>query len=247
MARMYDYLLGGKDNTLIDRACADEVLRRVPLARETAWANRRFLGRAIRFLAGERDVRQFIDIGAGLPCRENVHETAQRARPDARVVYADNDPVVLAHARALLARDARTRAVAGDIRKPGDLLADRQVREVIDLSAPVAVLLAATLHHVPDSAEPHQAVADLMAALPPGSCLVLSHARRHPSLLPVERIYERASAPAVLRGDAEIAAFFHGLTLAEPGLVGVRRWRPDDLILPCDPDVPMLGGVGLKT
>src|SRR5262245_36982696 len=121
---MYDYFLGGKDNTIVDRACADEVLRRVPLTRETAWANRRFLGRAIRYLAGERDIRQFIDIGAGLPARDNVHEIAQRARPDARVVYADNDPVVLAHARALLARDPHTRAVAADLRKPGDLLAD---------------------------------------------------------------------------------------------------------------------------
>ncbi|WP_246238401.1 SAM-dependent methyltransferase [Acrocarpospora corrugata] len=244
---MHDYYLGGKDNTLIDRACADEVLRRVPLTRETAWANRRFAARAIAFLAGERGIRQFLDVGVGLPSRDNTHEMARRAGPDARVIYADNDPVVLAHARALLARDPRTRAIAGDIRKPGDLLADEQVRDLFDLSQPVAVLLTSLLHHLPDSAEPHQAVAALMAGLPPGSCLVISHARREPSLLPLEFIYERASAPAVPRSPAAIAEFFAGLTLAEPGLVGVRRWRPDELTLPCDPDVPMLGAVGVKT
>ena len=120
VARMYDYLLGGKDNTLIDRACADEVLRQVPPVREIAWANRRFLGRTVRFLAGERRIRQFIDIGAGLPGQENVHEIAQQADPESRVVYVDHDPIVLAHARALLARDSRTVILGAMPRVPSE-------------------------------------------------------------------------------------------------------------------------------
>ncbi|GIH27348.1 hypothetical protein Aph01nite_56580 [Acrocarpospora phusangensis] len=246
VARMYDYYLGGKDNTLADRECAEEVIRKVPQTRDIAWANRRFLGRAVRHLAGERGVDQFIDIGAGLPTRENVHQVAQRANADARVVYVDNDPVVLVHARALLARDAQTLAIPGDARRPLDILADAELRALLDLTRPVAVLLVAVLHFVTDEEDPYGAVRSLMAALPSGSCLVVSHVERVRSLEAAAKEYARASSPAVLRSAAEVAAFFEGLTLIEPGLVRLKHWRPDDLVFRFDPDVPIFGAIGVK-
>jgi hypothetical protein len=246
VARMYDFYLGGKDNTRADQECAEEVMRLVPQTREIAWANRRFLGRAVRFLAGERGFDQFIDIGAGLPTRENVHEVAQRANPGARVVYADHDPVVVSHAQALLATDAQTRAITGDARDPDGILANDEVRKLLDLRRPVAVLLVAVLHFIPDYEEPYRAVGELMMALPSGSALVVSHVQRDPALESGAAMYERASSPAVLRTHAEIAEFFDGLALVDPGVVRVNQWRPDDLVLRSDPDVPFLGGVGVK-
>ncbi|WP_246265353.1 SAM-dependent methyltransferase [Acrocarpospora pleiomorpha] len=246
VARMYDYYLGGKDNTLADRECAEEVIREIPQTRDIAWANRRFLGRAVRFLAEEQGIDQFIDIGAGLPTRENVHQVAQRANPDARVVYVDNDPVVLVHARALLARDPQTVAISGDARRPLEILADAELRGLLDLSRPVGVLMVAVLHFVTDAEDPYGAVASLMSHLVPGSCLVVSHVERTKRLEAATRAYARASSPAVLRSDAEVAAFFEGLTMIEPGLVRLKNWRPDDLVLRFDPDVPIFGAVGVK-
>ncbi|MEO3853523.1 SAM-dependent methyltransferase [Acrocarpospora sp. B8E8] len=246
VARMYDYYLGGKDNFATDRECADEVIRRVPQAREIAWANRRFLGRAVRFLADELGIDQFVDVGAGLPTRENVHQVAQRVNPDARVVYVDNDPVVQAHAQALLATDDQTRAITGDVRDPRGILADERLRGLLDLERPVGLLLVAVLHFITPEENPYESVTELLAALPRGSALVISHVERDESLAGAVTAYRRASSPAVLRSVAEVARFFGGLDVVEPGVVRVRDWRPDDLVLRFDPDVPILGAVGVK-
>ncbi|WP_214107072.1 SAM-dependent methyltransferase [Acrocarpospora catenulata] len=246
VARMYDYYLGGKDNTLADRECAEEVIRRVPQTRDIAWANRRFLGRAVRHAATELGIAQFIDIGAGLPTRENVHQVAQRANPESRVVYVDNDPVVLVHARALLARDPQTKAIAGDVRDPLAVLDDQELRTHLDLTRPVAVLLVAVLHFVTDEEEPYEAVRKLMDSLVPGSCLVLSHVEAVAQLDAAVKAYERASSPAVLRSEEEVTAFFDGLRLVPPGVVRLKEWRPDNNVFRFDPDVPIFGGVGVK-
>lgn len=246
VARMYDYYLGGKDNYAIDRQCAQRVISTVPLAREIARANRAFLGRAMRFLAGEAGIGQFIDIGAGLPTQDNVHQVAQRANPASRVVYVDNDPVVLVHARALLARDAQTRAILRDVRRPGEILADRDLVHLLDLSRPVAVLLVAVLHFIPDEHNAYAAVRTLVDAMAPGSYLVVSHVEWCPELEAAARHYGQANAPVVLRSVDEIARFFDGLDLISPGLVNVQRWRPDDQTLCLDGDVPCYGGIGVK-
>ncbi|MEW9527373.1 SAM-dependent methyltransferase [Microbispora sp. NPDC049125] len=246
VARMYDYYLGGKDNYAVDRERADEVISRVPLTREIARANRAFLGRAVRFLAAEAGICQFLDIGAGLPTQDNVHEVAQRANPASRVVYVDNDPMVLVHARALLAQDAQTRVIAGDVRNPDDILTHPEMRGLLDLSQPVAVLLVAVLHFIPDDHGAFPAVRTLVDALPAGSYLVLSHVEHRPELEHGARQYRQANAPAVLRPVDEIARFFDGVELVPPGLINVRRWRPDDHVHAWDRDVPFYGGVGVK-
>ncbi|MBO3751656.1 SAM-dependent methyltransferase [Streptosporangiaceae bacterium NEAU-GS5] len=246
---MYDYYLSGKDNYAADRAAAEEVIARFPLTREIARANRAFLGRAVRFLAAEAGIGQFIDLGAGLPTQDNVHQVAQRANPDARVVYVDCDPVVLVHARAILARDGQTEAIPGDVRVPAEILGDCDLHALLDLSRPVALLLVAVLHFIPDEEGPHAAVKTLMEALVPGSYLVVSHVEYRPELVEAAGVYKRANAPVVLRTPEEIGTFFEGLTLVEPGLVNVRSWRPDLQVLDrrFDPDVPFYGGVAIKS
>ncbi|MDQ1250657.1 MAG: hypothetical protein QG597_5036, partial [Actinomycetota bacterium] len=174
-ARMYDYWLGGKDNFAADRVAGDAVTRVAPFVRDAARGNRAFLARAVTFLAA-RGVDQFLDIGAGLPAAGNVHEVAQRVNPAVRVVYVDNDPVVLCHAQAILATDDRTIAVGGDLRDPGEILTCPQVRAHLDFTRPIAVLLVAVLHFVPDDEDPRGILASLHDALPRGSYLVLSHA-----------------------------------------------------------------------
>lgn len=210
-----------------------------------ARANRAFLGRAVRFVAGELGIGQFLDIGAGLPTRDNVHQVAQRTNPAARVVYVDRDPLVLVHARAILARDVQTRVIVGDVRRPGaildDLASDPEVGGLLDLSRPVAVL-----HFIPDEDGAYEAVRALVEAMAPGSCLVLSHIEHRREFEDAATQYERANAPAVLRSVKEIARFFDGLELVAPGLVNVRRWRPDDRVLDLDRDVPFYGAVGVK-
>ncbi|MEU8059263.1 SAM-dependent methyltransferase [Microbispora bryophytorum] len=246
VARMYDYYLGGKDNYAADRACAREVIRQAPITRELARANRAFLRRAVRYLAEEAGVSQFLDVGAGLPTQDNVHQVARRVDPSARVVYVDNDPMVLVHARALLAVDAQTRVIQGDVRKPDDILANWDLRGLLDLSRPVGVLLVAVLHFIPDDEHPYEAVRTLLDAMPPGSYLVISHVEHLPHLEAAAAPYERANVPVVLRTFEEIGAFFTGLTVLRPGLVNVRRWRPDDQVLDSDRDVPCFGGVAVK-
>ena len=238
-ARIYDYLLGGKDNFPADREVAEQILAIAPVAGEVAEDNRVFLRRAVEVLIAEAGVRQFIDLGSGLPTQGNVHEIAQAAAPEARVVYVDNDPMVVAHSRALLAGD-NTVAIEGDIRQPDTVLEHPDVRELIDFGQPVALLLLAILHFIPDDEDPFGIVARYVDALPAGSHLAISHGTRdipeRPDLSPeemadmgakVEQLYQLTTASLVTRTRAEVERFFDGLELLEPGVVEIQRWRPD--------------------
>ncbi|MGW0808725.1 SAM-dependent methyltransferase [Nonomuraea sp. NPDC002799] len=252
VARMYDYYLGGKDHFPADREAAEKIIAIVPEVRETARDNRAFIGKAVRLMVGQ-GIRQFLDLGAGLPTRENVHEVAQRAAPGTRVVYVDNDPIVLAHARALLAGDIGTVAVWGDVTDPEAILGDPGVLAHVDFSRPVGVLISAVLHFVPD----HRRVSDIVTALrrplAPGSHLLISHFYApdvaDPKVRAGQQVY-KTTRPAALtaRSLPQIASYFDGLTLLEPGLVPVRTWRPEsepDRLLEADLTVPgLVGAVG---
>ncbi|MFC4592417.1 SAM-dependent methyltransferase [Sphaerisporangium corydalis] len=246
VARMYDYFLGGKDNFAIDRERAEEVIRSAPHVPLMARANRAFLGRAVRFLAGERGIRQFLDIGTGLPTQENVHQVAQGIDPRARVVYVDNDPIVLGHASALLTGNPNTHVMAGDLRRPWKIVSDPHVRGVLDFAQPMAVLLCAVLHFIGDEDDPYELVSRLVGAMCPGSYLVVSHAENHRELSEVAGSYEGASASVVLRSWVEIAGFFDGLELVSPGVVYLPLWRPDGPVFFEDNRVRAYGGIGRK-
>lgn len=230
VARMYDYFLGGSHNFAADRAAAERVLEIFPETGMAAQTNRHFLRRAVRYAAAQ-GVRQFLDIGAGLPTQGTVHEVVRTVAPDARVVYVDYDEVAVTYARELLTDVPGTAVVQGDLRRPDDLLAHPDVRGTLDLDRPVAVLLLAVLHFVSDADDPWAAVARLRDATVPGSHLVLSHLTLDgipPEL--AERgqsIYRNSSAPLVPRTHAETMRFFTGYDLVEPGLVETTRWRPD--------------------
>jgi len=230
-ARMYDAYLGGRDNYPVDREAVREILRLYPETRQVALANRAFLQRAVRFLAAEAGIRQFLDIGTGIPSAGNVHEVAGQVAPDARVVYVDNDPIVHVHASALLTGTASTGIVLADLRDPGAILAHPGLRAMIDLSRPVALLLLAILHFVTEEEDPAQIVATLLDALPAGSYLALSHATAdfHPpgAAAQATAVYKNATAPFVPRPFKQVAAFLDGLELVEPGLVQAPLWRPD--------------------
>jgi S-adenosyl methyltransferase len=229
-ARVYDYWLGGKDNFAADRAAAEQAIRDCPEIVPTARANRSFLACVVRYLAADAGIRQFLDIGTGIPTENNTHEVAQAAAPDSRVVYVDNDPLVLVHARALLAShpDGATAYEEADLRDPERIL--DIATGLLDFRHPVAVLLLAILHHVDDEDEPHQIVATLMNAVPSGSYLVISH--------PASDIGSEAAAKMAqglnkimaekitARDRATVARFFDGLELVAPGLVRVSDWRP---------------------
>jgi O-methyltransferase involved in polyketide biosynthesis len=228
-ARMYDYWLGGHDNFAADRVAALKLTERVPQVPEMARANRAFLGRAVRFLAGEAGIRQFLDLGTGLPTRGNVHEVAQAVAPDARVVYVDNDPMVLAHARALKT-GAGTAVIHADLRDADAILGHPETQRLIDFSQPVAILLVAVLHFVGDP-DAHQAVARYVSAAGPGSYLVLGHGSTDtdPAISAASTsVYAGTANPGTPRSRRDILAFFDGLDLLEPGLVPVRLWRPDE-------------------
>ncbi|MGH3318571.1 MAG: SAM-dependent methyltransferase [Streptosporangiaceae bacterium] len=229
VARMYDYYLGGKDNFAADRETAAKMLETVPEARVVARENRAFLGRAVRFLAGEAGIRQFVDIGTGLPTQENTHEVAQAARPDSRVVYVDNDGVVLIHARALLATDSQTVVVEGDMRDPAEILAEPGLRAHIDLDQPVAVLLVSVLHFVPDDADAARIIATIRDAIAPGSYLVLSHGTTfvEEKAGGLTQVYDRATSSITLRSRDQLLRLFDGFELVDPGLVVLQDWRPD--------------------
>jgi SAM-dependent methyltransferase len=233
VARIYDYLLGGKDNFDADRAAAEKILAVIPGGSGSARMNRAFLGRAVRFLAGERGIRQFLDIGSGLPTVSNVHEIAQAADPHARVVYVDNDQVVVLHAHAILEDRANgVAAVRGDLRDPVGILASAPVRELIDFSQPVAVLLFAILHFVPDADDPGALLAKFTDVLAPGSAVALSHVTDDNFDEEAGRagreIYQSASAPIVPRSRAQIEGFFDGLDLLPPGVVAISHWPEPD-------------------
>jgi hypothetical protein len=228
-ARIYDYLLGGKDNFPTDRAAAEELLALVPEARAGARENRAFLGRVVRYLAREAGIRQFLDVGTGMPTQGNVHEVAHAMAPDARVLYVDNDPVVHVHADALLAAPT-TAAVLADLREPERIVSHPKTRKLLDFTRPVAVLLVAVLHFLEDADHPAEVVACLRDAVPPGSYLVVSHATgdfRPGIAQKVTEVYDKASAPLVLRSRDQVAALFHGFELLPPGLVQPAAWWPD--------------------
>jgi SAM-dependent methyltransferase len=243
---MYDYMLGGHNNRPADREVVDALLAVAPATKATVIENRRFLGRAVKFLA-EQGVRQFLDIGAGLPTQDNVHQIAQRAAPDARVVYVDNDPEVVVYGRELLSGDSSVAIAEGDIRRPADILGLAEVRGLLDLSQPVALMMFAVLYFIADDEEPWRMVARLRDALAPGSYLALSHATADD--LPAEqvaagvKVYNRASG-VTLRTWSQIERFTEGFDLFEPGLVLASAWRPDGP-LPAPDEVPaMYGAVG---
>jgi hypothetical protein len=252
-ARMYDHFLGGKNHFAADREMAEKVLASTPMARTSARENRAFLGRAVRFLAAEAGIRQFLDIGTGLPTANNVHEVAQAAAPASRVVYADNDPMVLAHARALLTSspEGRTAYIQADLRDPGSILASPVLREVLDLGQPVALMLIAVLHFIPDEDEPGKVIAALMDALPSGSYLAASHTtaehdrERWASL---EEAYRSGGIRGQLPDSGEFARLaFTGLQLVPPGVTLVSEWRSEgDGPPPTPAEVSIYGGVARK-
>jgi S-adenosyl methyltransferase len=229
VARIYDFLLGGKDNYAADRAAALKLIQAVPDAARAAKDNRAFLSRAVKYLTAERGISQIIDIGTGLPTRGAVHEIAQASNPATRVVYADNDPVVVAHSRMLISGARNVAAVNGDVRHPGHLLTQRDVQSLIDFDLPTAVLLVAVLHFVPDDEDPWTAVKTVMDSLAPGSFLVVSHVTSDQmpddAAQRASEIYTTALVRGQARSRADIQRFFGNLEMAEPGLVDVAEWR----------------------
>jgi hypothetical protein len=240
-ARIYDFLLGGKDNFAADREAAAQAIEAFPGL--VAWArhNRAFLARAVRYLVTEAGVRQFLDVGTGLPTADNTHEVAQRIAPESRVVYVDNDPVVLVHAQALLhsTPEGVTAYISADLRDPETIL--EQAAATLDFSQPVALMLLAILHVIPDSDDPWGVVGRLVAGLPSGSYLVMSHPARdiHPeAVAEMTKRFNQRMGGVMSSGRTydEVARFFAGLELAEPGIVSTSRWRPDPGIeQPADP------------
>ena len=232
-ARVYDYWLGGKDNYAADRVLGDAIIAAMPSTRPAARANRAFLGRAVRYLAAEAGIRQFLDIGTGIPAAGNTHEVAQDAAPESRIVYVDNDPIVMAHARALMTSHAAgaTAFIQADLREPGRILADPELRATLDLGKPVALMLVAVLHFLTEAENPRGIVTELVSALPSGSYLAISHLTADfdpDSAAVAQAAGQRSGVTYVPRGNAEIAAFFTGLGLVDPGVVPLLAWRPDD-------------------
>lgn len=228
VARIYDYQLGGKDNYAVDRAMAQKVTEQFPLAPQLARANREFLQQMVQYLA-EEGIRQFIDVGSGLPTQRNVHEVAREVSPDCRVVYVDNDPVVVRHAQALLPGErGRTAVLEADLCDPDAILNHPSTQELLDFSQPVAVLMFAVLHFVPDEADPHAAIARFREVMAPGSYLVITHAGG--DSVPgkaqiISRNYKQASAALTYRTSTEVRALFDGLEILEPGIVPFGQWR----------------------
>ncbi|MFF8726543.1 SAM-dependent methyltransferase [Streptomyces sp. NPDC015171] len=232
VSRIYDYYLGGSYNFEVDREAARKAMEFMPGLPKIMQANRAFMRRAVRFAAGE-GITQFLDIGSGIPTFGSVHETAASAAPGARVVYVDHDPVAVAHSEAVLAGTADTDVIAADLRKPQEILASPRLERLIDLNRPVALLLVAILHFVEDADDPYGAVAELSKALAPGSLLVLTHASYEGIPVPAERaegavdVYKDIRNPLIMRSREEIARFFEGYDMVEPGLVQMPHWRPD--------------------
>ena len=252
-ARMYDYYIGGKNHFAADREVADAALAHWQSGRIGLRENRRCLGRAVRYLVGEAGVSQFLDIGSGLPTTANVHEMAQAANPCSRVVYVDNDPMVLVHGRALLTSSAegRTAYIQADLRSPLDILYSPVVRSVLDFSQPVALMLVAVLHFLGEEDEPETVLKSLLDALPPGSYLAASHVTLEHDPEGVgggQRAYRKAGLPMNTRDADEFASLaFSGLELVPPGVVLVSEWRPDSSApRPTPAEVSFYGGVGRK-
>jgi hypothetical protein len=255
-ARVYDYLLGGKDNFAADRAAAQAGLAANPNSRIPPRENRAFLRRVVRYLAGEAGITQFLDIGTGIPTSPNVHEIAQEVNPQARVVYVDNDPIVLAHARALLTSGpaGRTAYIDADVRDVGKILNSADLRQTLDMTQPVALLLIAVMHFIGDDDDPWGLAARMLAELPAGSYLALSHLTGDfdPAAWEgVAAVYRRSGVTMQVRSLAAVERFFTGLDVLDPGVVSLPKWRPDAVEIgqpeqPADAAVSVYGGVGRK-
>jgi O-methyltransferase involved in polyketide biosynthesis len=230
-ARIWNYWLGGKDNYAVDRQAGDKVAAMLPIIVAQARADRAFLGRVISYLVSQQGIRQFLDIGTGLPTADNTHEVAQRVAPESRIVYVDNDPLVLVHARALLTSTPQGSCayVEGDLRDPGKILAE--AAQSLDLAQPVGLMLLGVLHHIPDTDEAYSVVRRLVAALAPGSFLAINHSTSAVSGEAMEeavRHWNQVGTPSMtLRSPEQIGRFFDGLDLLPPGVVSCSRWRPE--------------------
>ena len=250
IARIYDYLLGGKDNFAADREAAKRLIQAIPDAAKIARDNRSFLGRVVRYLAIEGGIRQFLDLGSGLPTHANVHELAHGVAPTARVVYVDNDPMVASHWRALLASGDQVGMVPGDLRDPAGILHDPAVRGLLDLGQPIAVLCTSTLHFIADEAEPHKIIADYRDRVAPGSYLAISHgtleADASREIERAQGVYRQASSQLHVRSLPEVQRFFDGLEPAEPGLTWITQWRPEPGTAPTGRQLSLRGGIARK-
>jgi S-adenosyl methyltransferase len=230
VARVYNYWLGGKDYFAADRAAGEQAIKAFPNIVLSARANRAFLARAVRFLAGEAGIRQFLDIGTGIPSANNTHEVAQAVAPESRIVYVDNDPIVLTHARALLTSNpaGATDYIDADLREPEQILAG--AAQVLDYGRPVAIMLMAILQHLHEEDDPYQVVATLMGAMPPGSYLALSHPAKdidaEAMAKMAESLNKMMAEKVTFRDRPAVARFFDGLELVEPGVVQASKWRP---------------------
>ncbi|GAA0547871.1 SAM-dependent methyltransferase [Paractinoplanes ferrugineus] len=247
-ARIYDYLLGGKDNFEADRRAAAAIVESSPSLPISMRANRQYMARVAHYLAADRGIRQFLDIGTGLPTSPNLHEVVQKVDPAARIVYVDNDPIVLVHARALLtsAPEGSTSYIDADLREVPAILSSPEVTQNIDPARPVSISLIAVLQFIPDEDEAHRIIDGLLAPFPAGSTLAISTVTAHnPQAVAAAAAYRARGIPAKERTDAEVTRLFRGLDLIDPGVVLVNRWRPDTEV--DDEHVQMSGGVAVKS
>jgi hypothetical protein len=249
VARVYDFWLGGKDNFAADRAAGEQAIQAYPDIVYSVRANRAFLARTVRYLAGEAGIRQFLDIGTGIPTANNTHEVAQKVAPGSNVVYVDNDPVVLTHARALLVSGEHgdTHYIDADLRDTGRILAE--AAQTLDFSRPVAIMLMAILQHIDEAENPYAIVNSLLAAVPPGSYLAISHPaadiETEAMAQMAERLNKLMAEKVTFRTGPQVARFFDGLELVEPGMVRVQEWRPASEIEAKSP-AALWGGIGRK-
>ncbi|NLU73149.1 SAM-dependent methyltransferase [Streptomyces sp. HNM0575] len=256
-ARIYDFLLGGKTNYAADREQAEKVIASIPSAAESARENRAFVHRVVRHLVREHGIRQFLDVGTGIPTSPNLHEVAQSVDPTARVVYADNDPIVLTHSRALHISSAEgaTAYIEADATDPDGILDSRVFRDTLDPEQPVAITLCLLLHWLPETYDAYGMVRRLLDAVPAGSALVITHATKDfdERVGKIEEDFEDTGSSVRTRTKAQVGRFFDGLDLVPPGLVAPQRWRPEDVEIEAgnsgavgDGHVPIWSGVGLK-
>jgi S-adenosyl methyltransferase len=248
-ARVYDYLLGGAHNFEADRRFADEVAKMAP-AREFARNNRAFLQRVVRHLVHDADIRQFLDLGSGIPTVGNVHEVAQDASPDCRVVYVDIEPVAFAHCNLILRDNQLATAIHADLQHPATVLSHPRTQQLLDFSQPIAVLMCAVLHFIPDDADPLGIISAYRQALCPGSYLVVSHGTdddHPPEVARAADMYKETKTPGTARTREQITRFFDGFTLVDPGVVYTAQWRPQSGVTTTDPTQSLCyGGVAVR-
>jgi hypothetical protein len=247
-SRVWDYWLGGNDNFAPDREVGEQILLSLPDFQAIARADREFLGRAVRYMIREAGIRQFLDIGTGIPTANNTHEVAQAVAPDARIVYVDNDPIVLAHARALLTStpEGATNYLDADLREPETIL--ERAAQTLDFDQPIGLTLLATLEFIPSTEEAQSIVSTLLASMPSGSHLAITQPIHSPTMDEAGRRWNESGAtPVVIRSLDEVEQLFTGVELVEPGLVPLPKWRPESDTSYTDRDFPYSGGVGRKS